>query len=130
MSKKELRLFFASLFLTLLLCGWVAVFLAVDESSARFGGGSAAPALRLSREDPLRLDLALLGEDYEISLEPLNELEQARQEYACLLTPRVVLNAEQLYSLAVRGWRYFYNQYREREYLQNVSASQGGIPAE
>ena len=131
MLKRDLRLFFSSFCITLILTGWVTAFLVVDNSGSRYESSATAPALEMTRADePLHFDLALLGQWYTVTLEPLNRLEAARKQYACLVTPRRLLNLEKLYSLGVYGKKKIYNWYKENEYVQNVAKSQEGIPVE
>lgn len=121
MQKKDLRLFFCSFFITLILTGWLAVFLVVDRTSSKFSNGKTAPALQLVRSDELHYDMALMGEWYTLTLEPIQELEAWREQYACLVTPRRILTAEKLYAWSACGLQKLYDWYREQAYLQNVA---------
>ncbi len=123
MIKQDLRLFFASFFITLLLAGWMAAFLIVDSSSSRYENTTIAPAFSLTRKDDLHVDLDLLGTRYTLYLDQLNQMEAWRKKHACLVTLRPVRAAEQAYGLAVYGWKKFSASYREYEYQQNVEKS-------
>ncbi|MEM1485154.1 hypothetical protein V6615_09780 [Oscillospiraceae bacterium PP1C4] len=124
MIKQDLRLFFSSFFITLLLAGWIAAFLIVDSSSSRYENENVTPALALTRTDVLRYDMDLLGRKYTFHLDQLNQLEAWRKEYACLVTPRQILTAEKAYGMAVNAWNKYYPMYKEYEYQQNVAKSE------
>lgn len=121
MFNHDRRLFWMSFILTLLLFGWLAVFLKVDAVSAQVGGNSPAAALAVRRTDTLHYDVDFLGDRYVYSLEPYNELEKVRQEYVPLLTPRAVIHLSELYALGVWGWKHFYPMYKEYEFQQNIA---------
>lgn len=128
MIKQDLRLFFSSFFITLLCCGWLAAFIAVDTGSTQYQSLEIQPAFSVTRRSELKLDVSLLGHDFSLTLEPLNRAETVRKQYACLLTPRAILRTEQLYALCVYGGKKLYAAYREYEYQQNVLKSQQFTP--
>ncbi len=120
MIKHDLRLFFSAFFLSLLFSGWLAVFLLVDSTSSRYETGDSVPALSFSKPDALHYRVALLGQEYHLSLDPINQLESKRKEYACLVTPRKILNGEILVSQLKYRWIKYYNEYLQEQYLQNI----------
>ena len=120
MTKHDLRLFFCAFFLSLLLSGWIAAFLLVDSSSSQYESGNTVPALSLSKPDALHYRVALLGQEYHFSLDSVNQWEHRRKEYACLVTPRALLNGEITVSLCKYYWIKYYNQYLDNQYQQNI----------
>lgn len=120
MIKQDARLFFSSLFISLLIAGWVTVFFVVDSIGSRYESNNAAPALRLIQTDTLLYTLDFMGHTFPVYLEPFNELDRWRKEYACLVTPRGLLTLEQLYSLSILGRESLSEWYREYQYQQNV----------
>lgn len=120
MIKNDVRLFFFAFFLSLLASGWVAAFLLVDTTSSRYESGDSVSALSISQSDALHYRVALLGEEYSISIDPINQLEQHRKKLGCLLTPRKLLNAEIIASQLRYQWVKYYNQYLQEQYIQNI----------
>ncbi|MBE6905434.1 hypothetical protein [Marasmitruncus massiliensis] len=120
MTKNDLRLFFSAFLLSLLLSGWIAAFLLVDSSSSQYESGDTVPALSLSQPDALHYRVALLGQEYHLSLDSVNQWESWRKEYACLVTPRTLLNGEIAVSLCKYYWIKYYDQYLNDQYLQNI----------
>ena len=121
MLNKDQRLFFSSFLITLLLSGWVAVFLIVDASSSRFAHSGTTPAIALDQSEGFDYTIDLLGREYYFTLAPFNESELWRKEHASLVTPRKVLLAEQAYSLSVYAGRKLYDRYKEWQYQQNIA---------
>ena len=130
MLNRDARLFWVSFLLTLILTGWLALFLWVDTTSSRNAHAAGVPARENAPAGELRYSVALLGRQYTISLEPFNAFEAWRQDHACLVTPRPLLLAQQGYGLLLRGWGSLDNWYKNYEYQQNVMKSQEGVPVE
>lgn len=120
MIKNDVRLFFFAFFLSLLASGWVAAFLLVDSTSSRYESGDSVPALSISQPDALHYRIALLGEEYNLSIDPINQLEHQRKKLGCLVTPRKLLNAEIIASQLKYQWIKYYNQYLQEQYIQNI----------
>lgn len=116
--------------MTLILTGWLALFLWVDTTSSRYENAAGVRALEIAPAGELRYSVALLGRQYAISLEPFNAFEACGQDHACLVTPRPLLLAQQCYGLLLRGWDSLDNWYKNYEYQQNVMKSQKGVPVE
>ncbi|RLL08129.1 hypothetical protein D4A47_12520 [Anaerotruncus massiliensis (ex Liu et al. 2021)] len=130
MLNRDARLFWVSFLLTLILTGWLALFLWVDTTSSRYENAAGVRALEIAPAGELRYSVALLGRQYTMSLEPFNAFEAWRQDHACLVTPRPLLLAQQGYGLLLRGWGSLDNWYKNYEYQQNVMKSQEGVPVE
>ncbi|MCI8649676.1 MAG: hypothetical protein HFG20_06130 [Anaerotruncus sp.] len=121
MPKKDLRLFAASFFITLLLFGFGLLFLVVDASGSRYEARDMVPALAVRQQDALHYQVALLGQWYPLTLEPFNQIEAWRKEYACLVMPIPVRALEEMKDFVIYGAKVLYNQYKEEQYLQNVA---------
>lgn len=119
-NQKDFRLFFASFLLTLMAAGWVALFFWVDSTNSQYENTTPTPALALSQTSQLAWTAQLLGQDYTLSLDPFNRLEQGRKAYASLTTPQSVRLLEQTYSLAVYGWNKWYHSYREEQFRKSM----------
>lgn len=130
MLNRDARLFWVSFLLTLILSGWLALFLWVDTASSRYENVAGVHALEIAPAGELRYQVGLLGRRYTMSLEPLSTFESWRQEHACLVTPRPLLLAEQGWSLLVHGREALDEWYKDYEYQQNVMKSQEGVPVE
>ncbi len=119
-NQKDFRLFFVSFLLTLMAAGWVTLFFWVDSTNSQYENTAPSPALALSQTSQLVWNAQFLGQNYTLSLDPFNRLEQGRKTYASLTTPQSVRLLEQAYSLAVYSWNKFYASYREKQFRQNV----------
>ncbi len=119
-NQKDFRLFFVSFLLTLMAAGWVTLFFWVDSTNSQYENTVPSPALALSQTSQLVWTAQFLGQNYTLSLDPFNRLEQGRKTYASLTTPQSVRLLEQAYSLAVYSWNKFYASYREKQFRQNV----------
>ena len=123
-NQKDFRLFFVSFLLTLMAAGWVTLFFWVDSTNSQYENTVPSPALALSQTSQLVWNAQFLGQNYTLSLDPFNRLEQGRQTYASLTTPQSVRLLEQAYSLAVYSWNKFYISYREEQFRQNVESQE------
>ncbi len=123
-NQKDFRLFFVSFLLTLMAAGWVTLFFWVDSTNSQYENTAPSPALALSQTSQLVWNAQLLGQNYTLSLDPFNRLEQGRKTYASLTTPQSVRLLEQAYSLAVYSWNKFYISYRENQFRQNVESQE------
>ena len=123
-NQKDFRLFFVSFLLTLMAAGWVTLFFWVDSTNSQYENTAPSPALALSQTSQLVWNAQFLGQNYTLSLDPLNRLEQGRKTYASLTTPQSVRLLEQAYSLAVYSWNKFYISYREKQFRQNVESQE------
>ena len=121
-NQKDFRLFFVSFLLTLMAAGWVTLFFWVDSTNSQYENTVPSPALALSQTSQLVWNAQFLGQNYTLSLDPFNRLEQGRKTYASLTTPQSVRLLEQAYSLAVYSWNKFYASYREKQFRQNVES--------
>ena len=121
-NQKDFRLFFVSFLLTLMAAGWVTLFFWVDSTNSQYENTVPSPALALSQTSQLVWTAQFLGQNYTLSLDPFNRLEQGRKTYASLTTPQSVRLLEQAYSLAVYSWNKFYASYREKQFRQNVAS--------
>ncbi|EOS56020.1 hypothetical protein C814_03015 [Anaerotruncus sp. G3(2012)] len=125
-NQKDFRLFFVSFLLTLMAAGWVTLFFWVDSTNSQYENTAPSPALALSQTSQLVWNAQFLGQNYTLSLDPFNRLEQGRKTYASLTTPQSVRLLEQAYSLAVYSWNKFYISYRENQFRQNVESQEYG----
>lgn len=125
-NQKDFRLFFVSFLLTLMAAGWVTLFFWVDSTNSQYENTAPSPALALSQTSQLVWNAQFLGQNYTLSLDPFNRLEQGRKTYASLTTPQSVRLLEQAYSLAVYSWNKFYISYREKQFRQNVESQEYG----
>ena len=123
-NQKDFRLFFVSFLLTLMAAGWVTLFFWVDSTNSQYENTAPSPALALSQTSRLVWNAQFLGQNYTLSLDPFNRLEQGRKTYASLTTPQSVRLLEQAYSLAVYSWNKFYISYRENQFRQNVESQE------
>ena len=123
-NQKDFRLFFVSFLLTLMAAGWVTLFFWVDSTNSQYENTVPSPALALSQTSQLVWTAQFLGQNYPLSLDPFNRLEQGRKTYASLTTPQSVRLLEQAYSLAVYSWNKFYASYREKQFRQNVESQE------
>ncbi len=123
-NQKDFRLFFVSFLLTLMAAGWVTLFFWVDSTNSQYENTAPSPALALSQTSQLVWTAQFLGQNYTLSLDPFNRLEQGRKTYASLTTPQSVRLLEQAYSLAVYSWNKFYISYRENQFRQNVESQE------
>lgn len=123
-NQKDFRLFFVSFLLTLMAAGWVTLFFWVDSTNSQYENTAPSPALALSQTSQLIWTAQFLGQNYTLSLDPFNRLEQGRKTYASLTTPQSVRLLEQAYSLAVYSWNKFYISYREKQFRQNVESQE------
>ncbi len=123
-NQKDFRLFFVSFLLTLMAAGWVTLFFWVDSTNSQYENTVPSPALALSQTSQLVWTAQFLGQNYTLSLDPFNRLEQGRKTYASLTTPQSVRLLEQAYSLAVYSWNKFYASYREKQFRQNVESQE------
>ena len=123
-TQKDFRLFFVSFLLTLMAAGWVTLFFWVDSTNSQYENTAPSPALALSQTSQLVWTAQFLGQNYTLSLDPFNRLEQGRKTYASLTTPQSVRLLEQAYSLAVYSWNKFYISYRENQFRQNVESQE------
>ena len=123
-NQKDFRLFFVSFLLTLMAEGWVTLFFWVDSTNSQYENTAPSPALALSQTSQLVWNAQFLGQNYTLSLDPFNRLEQGRKTYASLTTPQSVRLLEQAYSLAVYSWNKFYASYREDQFRQNVESQE------
>ncbi len=123
-NQKDFRLFFVSFLLTLMAAGWVTLFFWVDSTNSQYENTVPSPALALSQTSQLVWNAQFLGQNYTLSLDPFNRLEQGRKTYASLTTPQSVRLLEQAYSLAVYSWNKFYISYRENQFRQNVESQE------
>ncbi len=123
-NQKDFRLFFVSFLLTLMAAGWVTLFFWVDSTNSQYENTVPSPALALSQTSQLVWNAQFLGQNYTLSLDPFNRLEQGRKTYASLTTPQSVRLLEQAYSLAVYSWNKFYASYREKQFRQNVESQE------
>lgn len=123
-NQKDFRLFFVSFLLTLMAAGWVTLFFWVDSTNSQYENTAPSPALALSQTSQLVWTAQFLGQNYTLSLDPFNRLEQGRKTYASLTTPQSVRLLEQAYSLAVYSWNKFYASYREDQFRQNVESQE------
>ena len=123
-NQKDFRLFFVSFLLTLMAAGWVTLFFWVDFTNSQYENTVPSPALALSQTSQLVWNAQFLGQNYTLSLDPFNRLEQGRKTYASLTTPQSVRLLEQAYSLAVYSWNKFYISYREKQFRQNVESQE------
>ncbi|MCI9234807.1 hypothetical protein [Anaerotruncus sp. 1XD42-93] len=123
-NQKDFRLFFVSFLLTLMAAGWVTLFFWVDSTNSQYENTAPSPALALSQTSQLVWNAQFLGQNYTLSLDPFNRLEQGRKTYASLTTPQSVRLLEQAYSLAVYSWNKFYISYRENQFRQNVESQE------
>ncbi len=123
-NQKDFRLFFVSFLLTLMAAGWVTLFFWVDSTNSQYENTAPSPALALSQTSQLVWNAQFLGQNYTLSLDPFNRLEQGRKTYASLTTPQSVRLLEQAYSLAVYSWNKFYASYREKQFRQNVESKE------
>lgn len=123
-NQKDFRLFFVSSLLTLMAAGWVTLFFWVDSTNSQYENTAPSPALALSQTSQLVWNAQFLGQNYTLSLDPFNRLEQGRKTYASLTTPQSVRLLEQAYSLAVYSWNKFYISYREKQFRQNVESQE------
>ncbi len=123
-NQKDFRLFFVSFLLTLMAAGWVTLFFWVDSTNSQYENTAPSPALALSQTSQLVWNAQFLGQNYTLSLDPFNRLEQGRKTYASLTTPQSVRLLEQAYSLAVYSWNKFYISYREEQFRQNVESQE------
>ncbi len=123
-NQKDFRLFFVSFLLTLMAAGWVTLFFWVDSTNSQYENTAPSPALALSQTSQLVWTAQFLGQNYTLSLDPFNRLEQGRKTYASLTTPQSVRLLEQAYSLAVYSWNKFYASYREKQFRQNVESQE------
>ncbi len=123
-NQKDFRLFFVSFLLTLMAAGWVTLFFWVDSTNSQYENTAPSPALALSQTSQLVWTAQFLGQNYTLSLDPFNRLEQGRKTYASLTTPQSVRLLEQAYSLAVYSWNKFYISYREEQFRQNVESQE------
>lgn len=123
-NQKDFRLFFVSFLLTLMAAGWVTLFFWVDSTNSQYENTAPSPALALSQTSQLVWNAQFLGQNYTLSLDPFNRLEQGRKTYASLTTPQSVRLLEQAYSLAVYSWNKFYASYRENQFRQNVESQE------
>ncbi len=123
-NQKDFRLFFVSFLLTLMAAGWVTLFFWVDSTNSQYENTAPSPALALSQTSQLVWNAQFLGQNYTLSLDPFNRLEQGRKTYASLTTPQSVRLLEQAYSLAVYSWNKFYASYREKQFRQNVESQE------
>lgn len=123
-NQKDFRLFFVSFLLTLMAAGWVTLFFWVDSTNSQYENTAPSPALALSQTSQLVWNAQFLGQNYTLSLDPFNRLEQGRKTYASLTTPQSIRLLEQAYSLAVYSWNKFYISYREKQFRQNVESQE------
>ena len=123
-NQKDFRLFFVSFLLTLMAAGWVTLFFWGDSTNSQYENTAPSPALALSQTSQLVWTAQFLGQNYTLSLDPFNRLEQGRKTYASLTTPQSVRLLEQAYSLAVYSWNKFYASYREDQFRQNVESQE------
>ena len=123
-NQKDFRLIFVSFLLTLMAAGWVTLFFWVDSTNSQYENTVPSPALALSQTSQLVWTAQFLGQNYTLSLDPFNRLEQGRKTYASLTTPQSVRLLEQAYSLAVYSWNKFYISYREEQFRQNVESQE------
>ena len=123
-NQKDFRLFFVSFLLTLMAAGWVTLFFWVDSTNSQYENTVPSPALALSQTSQLVWNAQFLGQNYTLSLDPFNRLEQGRKTYASLTTPQSVRLLEQAYSRAVYSWNKFYISYREEQFRQNVESQE------
>lgn len=123
-NQKDFRLFFVSFLLTLMAAGWVTLFFWVDSTNSQYENTAPSPALALSQTSQLVWTAQFLGQNYTLSLDPFNRLEQGRKTYASLTTPQSVRLLEQAYSLAVYSWNKFYISYRDKQFRQNVESQE------
>ncbi len=123
-NQKDFRLFFVSFLLTLMAAGWVTLFFWVDSTNSQYENTAPSPALALSQTSQLVWNAQFLGQNYTLSLDPFNRLEQGRKTYASLTTPQSVRLLEQAYSLAVYSWNKFYISYRDKQFRQNVESQE------
>lgn len=123
-NQKDFRLFFVSFLLTLMAAGWVTLFFWVDSTNSQYENTAPSPALALSQTSQLVWNAQFLGQNYTLSLDPFNRLEQGRKTYASLTTPQSIRLLEQAYSLAVYSWNKFYASYREDQFRQNVESQE------
>ncbi len=123
-NQKDFRLFFVSFLLTLMAAGWVTLFFWVDSTNSQYENTAPSPALALSQTSQLVWNAQFLGQNYTLSLDPFNRLEQGRKTYASLTTPQSVRLLEQAYSLAVYSRNKFYISYREKQFRQNVESQE------
>lgn len=123
-NQKDFRLFFVSFLLTLMAAGWVTLFFWVDSTNSQYENTAPSPALALSQTSQLVWNAQFLGQNYTLSLDPFNRLEQGRKTYASLTTPQSVRLLEQAYSLAVYSWNKFYISYKEKQFRQNVESQE------
>ena len=123
-NQKDFRLFFVSFLLTLMAAGWVTLFFWVASTNSQYENTVPSPALALSQTSQLVWNAQFLGQNYTLSLDPFNRLEQGRKTYASLTTPQSVRLLEQAYSLAVYSWNKFYASYREDQFRQNVESQE------
>lgn len=88
MLNRDARLFWVSFLLTLILTGWLALFLWVDTTSSRYENAAGVRALEIAPAGELRYSVALLGRQYTMSLEPFNAFEAWRAGPRLASSPR------------------------------------------
>lgn len=79
-NQKDFRLFFVSFLLTLMAAGWVTLFFWVDSTNSQYENTAPSPALALSQTSQLVWNAQFLGQNYTLSLDPFNRLEQGRKD--------------------------------------------------
>lgn len=116
---RGLRAFFGSLFITLILMGFFAGFLAVDASTATYGLGDASPIALVERRGELVV-IEILGNRFGLLVEPVNEAVGFVERYAPLFLPRPLRLAAQGITLGVQSYGDWQEAQREREYREAV----------
>ena len=117
--KRSVQLFLASFAITLILTLLVCGFVAVDQSTSRYGFGDFKPLLSIRQRDDLHYDVTWFGRDYILSLDIVNTIAKYRHEYQ-FLSPAPERLVRQLITLGTETVKERREQQLEEEFIQNV----------
>ncbi len=117
--KRSTQLFLASFAITLILTLLVCGFVAVDQSTSRYGFGEFKPIFSVQPRDDLHYEITWFGKDYILSLDIFNIAAKYRHEYSFLSSAPQRL-ARQLVTLSIETYQEQQERRLEEEFIQNV----------
>lgn len=133
MSKQEWRRFRVSFAATLMAFAFFVMFLYIDTVPSRYEYRNITQAIEIEpveEGDLLHYRVSILGNEFFVSLETLNELSRLRKQYPSLTTPHNILTAERLHAIGY----YLYSEgsqwYRTYSYQKQVAAAEQEVPVE
>ena len=118
--RENLKYYFTSIAITLMLVIFAICFVVITGHAKSLSGDASQQILQLEKKEDAVYRVTLLGQDYELSFEPLKKLDMYRKSYFTV-TPAPIRLIEQGVEWVKQEIHEMYEEQKKQEFEQNTA---------